>query len=107
VEKFVKSPALYDEYRGGIERWLDMGALERVPLNHLKNKRPGEYSVIPHHVVYKETSTTTKARVVCDAAAHEKGKLSINDAMSAGSNLLPTIFRYPHPDTIWTNFGCR
>jgi hypothetical protein len=92
INKFKDNHELYSEYKSGIDRWLQMGALERVPMDHLLDKKPGEFSVIPHHVVYKETSTTTKARVVCDAAAHEKGKLSINDAMSAGSNLLPTIF---------------
>jgi hypothetical protein len=92
INKFEGSIALYKEYDACVSKWINMGALEKVPMNHLKNKKPGEFSVIPHHVVYKESSTTTKARVVCDAAAKERGKLSINDAMHQGGNLLPTIF---------------
>ncbi|XP_062557682.1 uncharacterized protein LOC134222533 [Armigeres subalbatus] len=53
---------------------------------------------IPHHAVYKATSSTTKTRVVYDASAKTTSDILFNDAVSVGptvqSDLLTIILRF-------------
>ncbi|CAO4386590.1 unnamed protein product [Caenorhabditis nigoni] len=46
---------------------------------------------IPHDVVVKEDSTTTKLRIVLDASSHRKGELSLNECLHPGPSLLQPI----------------
>ncbi|XP_062713663.1 uncharacterized protein LOC134290521 [Aedes albopictus] len=48
---------------------------------------PVDCYFLPHHAVYKESSTTTKIRVVFDASAKTSSGLSLNDALDVG----PTV----------------
>ncbi|XP_053685603.1 uncharacterized protein LOC128735132 [Sabethes cyaneus] len=53
---------------------------------------------IPHHAVYKASSSTTKTRVVFDASAKTTSGISLNDALSVGptvqSDLQSIILRF-------------
>ncbi|XP_058840546.1 uncharacterized protein LOC131696033 [Topomyia yanbarensis] len=51
--------------------------------------KPDDCYFLPHHAVYKESSTTTKIRVVFDASAKTTSGLSLNDALGVG----PTVQR--------------
>lgn len=42
---------------------------------------------IPHHAVFKDTSITTKVRVVFDASCKTSSGLSLNDCLMVGPNL--------------------
>lgn len=48
---------------------------------------PVDFYFLPHHAVYKESSTTTKIRVVFDASAKTTSGHSLNDALDVG----PTV----------------
>ena len=43
---------------------------------------------LPHHGVWKETSTTTKLRTVFNGASKTKSGVSVNDLLHIGPNLL-------------------
>ncbi|XP_064470244.1 uncharacterized protein LOC135384997 [Ornithodoros turicata] len=42
---------------------------------------------MPHHAVIRESSSTTKLRVVFDASSHESDARSLNDNLESGPNL--------------------
>ena len=90
MEKFNQNHDLAKTYAKYIQAWIDQGVLVHQFDELLKQTEP--HTVIPHHVVIKPTSASHKYRVVCDAAAREKGKLSANDCIAKGPNLLPAIF---------------
>ena len=43
---------------------------------------------LPHHSVWKETSTTTKLRTVFNGSSKTKSGVSVNDLLHVGANLL-------------------
>ena len=46
---------------------------------------------LPMHGVHKESSTTTKLRVVFDTSAQSSSKISLNDTLAIGPTLHPTL----------------
>ena len=75
-------------YDGEVTRLLNEGHIERV----LSTEEPGTVFYLPHHAVVKESRATTKIRLVFDASAKSEGKLSLNQCLEPGENLLPLIF---------------
>ena len=61
------------------------GFMEDIPYSELEGN---EFRVhyFPHHLVEKSSKTTTKARVVMNAAPKEIGQPSLNDMLEAGPN---------------------
>jgi len=49
---------------------------------------------MPHHAVFKESSNTTKIRVVFDASAETTNGLSLNDMLMIGPTIQPKIFAH-------------
>ena len=68
-----------------------MGHLEEVPPDELDNGCENHY-YLPHHAVFKESSTTTKLRVVFDGSAKTSSGVSLNDILMIGPVLQPNIF---------------
>ncbi|XP_030767900.1 uncharacterized protein LOC115891552 [Sitophilus oryzae] len=52
---------------------------------------PGEY-FLPHHCVFKESSTTTRLRIVFDGSCKTNTGLSLNDIMMVGPTIQEDIF---------------
>ncbi|XP_058456726.1 uncharacterized protein LOC131434098 [Malaya genurostris] len=73
---------------------------EYLALGHMVevNDTPTDCYFLPHHAVYKETSSTTKIRVVFDASARTTTGFSLNDALEIGptvqSDLVSIILRF-------------
>ena len=82
VEKrLAKNQSLDVQYR----KFMD----EYIALGHIKIADPTETGCyyLPHHAVLKESSTTTKLRVVFDGSAKTTTGTSLNDVMLTGPTL--------------------
>lgn len=78
--KFIRDPQLAKEYSAFMAEYESLGHMKKVRTN------TGAY-YIPHHPVFKQTSTTTKLRVVFDASRKTSNGVSLNDRLRIG----PTI----------------
>jgi len=87
-KKFNKSPSKLNQYDAIIQQQLKDGIVERV--QDLEGvKHDSESSFIAHNAVYKESSSTTKCRIVLLSNLCEKGSssLSHNQVSVPGPNL--------------------
>ena len=75
-----------ENYSAVFKEYLDLGHLTEVknPTND------GFY--LPHHAVIKETSATTKLRVVFDGSAKTSSGISVNETLLVGPTIQDDIF---------------
>ncbi|XP_062699648.1 uncharacterized protein LOC134284654, partial [Aedes albopictus] len=69
----TKDPLKREQYFSFMSEYRSLGHMEEVS----EDDRSGYY--IPHHAVYKVTSSTTKIRVVFDASARTTTGVALND----------------------------
>ncbi|GFX94700.1 integrase catalytic domain-containing protein [Trichonephila clavipes] len=84
-----RDKVLYSEYCKVLKNYLDVGIIEKVTNPFIPTNNPVFY--LPHQVIIKNESLTTKLRLVFDASAHEEKQLSLNDCLFHGVNLNPNI----------------
>ena len=72
-----------------MDELLSMGPME---LTASPPKLSCQSYYIPHHAVFKETSTTTKLRVVFNASMKTSSGQSLNDALMVGPQLQEDLF---------------
>lgn len=75
----------WSEYKKFMLEYQELQHMVPVPSQQLETTDPVYY--IPHHSVLKESSTTTKLRVVFDASASSSTGISLNDCLLAGPQL--------------------
>lgn len=78
--KFTKNPQLAKDYSAFMDEYETLGHMKPV-------LESSSAYYIPHHPVFKHTSTTTKLRVVFDASRKTNTGVSLNDILRVG----PTI----------------
>ncbi|XP_058827393.1 uncharacterized protein LOC131687333 [Topomyia yanbarensis] len=75
--------------------YLSLGHMRLVPENEIE---PSLVHYLPHHAVLKQSSTTTKVRVVFDGSAKTSTGFSLNDALQVGpiiqDELLTLVLRF-------------
>lgn len=80
-----------------MQEYKDLGHMREVS-DHLIPNLSSPYCYLPHHAVYKETSTTTKLRVVFDGSCKTSTGVSLNDVLMIGptiqDDLLSIIIRF-------------
>lgn len=69
------------EYSKFLREYEEMGHMTKVP--PFAGPESGAY-YLPHHAVIKESSTTTKVRVVFNASAKTHTGLSLNSLLDPG-----------------------
>nr|pir hypothetical protein ZK228.2 - Caenorhabditis elegans [Caenorhabditis elegans] len=85
-----KDPTLLAQYHQIFKTQEETGIIEPVTQTM---KDMSKYSfMLPHRPVIKESSNTTKVRVVYDASSHAAGQLSLNDVVHAGANMVTPLF---------------
>ncbi|XP_029054805.2 uncharacterized protein LOC114882094 [Osmia bicornis bicornis] len=89
--KLTKEPSLMDQYARFIKEYEELGHMRLISADEeFSSCLPNFY--LPHHTVVKETSVTTKLRVVFDGSAKSDTNTSLNDVLMAGPNLQEDIF---------------
>jgi len=96
-KRLARLPDRYTEYRKFMFEYLSLGHMERIPHNEI-NLTNSLTCYIPHHFVMKESSTTTKLRVVFDASAKTSSGVSLNDCLMVGPRIQDSLI------DILTNF---
>ncbi|UYV69625.1 hypothetical protein LAZ67_7000025, partial [Cordylochernes scorpioides] len=74
------------EYGQIFEEWMKQGIIEYAR----EDKLDGVH-YLPHRPVYKRNSQTSRIRPVFNASARKRGKLSLNDCLDKGPNLIEII----------------
>lgn len=85
-KRLDRDPNLKLEYSNCIQEYID--------LQHMSEVDPNQYEAgyyIPHHCVIKESSSTTKLRVVFDASAKDVNVQCLNDNLLNGPRLQPDL----------------
>lgn len=90
-KKLSKNPYLKQQYSDFINEYEALGHLTKV-------NRPKFGHYLPHHAVIRDSSETTKLRVVFDASAKTTTKKSLNDIQYTGpvvqDNLFDILIRF-------------
>ncbi|XP_053686038.1 uncharacterized protein LOC128735581 [Sabethes cyaneus] len=94
--KLNRSPSLKTEYHAFLREYLNAGhmSLAAIP-------SPKRAVYLPHHCVLKESSSTTKCRVVFDASSKTTSGKSLNDVLMTGpviqDSLINILLRFRIP----------
>ncbi|XP_038122414.1 uncharacterized protein LOC119771097 [Culex quinquefasciatus] len=86
-----KDESLRKRYNEAIQAYLDQDHMKVVSEEELKGDKRLE-CYLPHHPVFKESSTTTKIRPVFDGSAKTTSNFSLNEALMVGPVLQDPLF---------------
>lgn len=89
--RFKKDPSLLASYKAFIDEYIRLDHAKIVPLS-LKNEIGENKYFIPHLCVIRESSLTTKLRVVFDASCRTSSGKSLNDVTLKGYQVQPELY---------------
>ena len=89
-ERSLLQKGNWKKFQDIIQEYLDLGHAQQVTEAELKTPVVDCY-YLPMHGVSKESSSTTKFRVVFDASASTSTKHSLNDTLAVGPTLHPPL----------------
>ena len=87
-ERSVKTRKLTAPFQQVVQGYLDLHHAEPVPP---EEPSPAAVNYLPMHAVIKESSTSTKLRVVFDGSAITSSGTSLNQSLLVGPTLQPTL----------------
>ena len=87
-EKSILRRNIWGPFQKVMREYFSMDHAEEVPAEELLSK-PQFY--LPMHAVFKDSSTTTKIRIVFDGSAATSTGLSLNKALMVGPTIQPTL----------------
>ena len=90
--RLLREPKLQEEYIKFMREFIEMGHLELVPTES-EEPKCSDCFYVPHHGVLKESSTTTKLRVVFDGSAKTSNGVSLNETLMVGPRVQDEIFK--------------
>jgi hypothetical protein len=71
-----------------MKEYEELGHMEPVTSQEGKST----FYCLPHHPVFKETSSTTKTKVVFDGSAKTSNGLSLNDILQVGATVQQDLY---------------
>ena len=87
-ERAIIRRNIWRPFQDVIQGYLDLGHAELIPDSEPK---PAQVYYLPMHSVAKQSSTTTKLRVVFDGSAATTSGLSLHQSLLVGPTLHPTL----------------
>ncbi|GFR33060.1 DUF1758 domain-containing protein [Trichonephila clavata] len=85
----ISNPDKYKLYRNFMKEYLDLKHMELVPDSEINSSNS---LYLLHHGVVRDTSCTTKLRVVFDSSSKTSSGLSLNDMLMVGPRVQPELF---------------
>jgi hypothetical protein len=86
--RIEKNPELNEKYHHFMQEYEELGHME--PVASADPRTTCYY--LPHHSIFRETSTTTKTLVVFDGGAKSSNGLSLNDILLVGPTIQPDLY---------------
>ena len=86
--KLERDPELKTKYNAVLQEYLTLGHMSEVK----DNATTGGGFYLPHHAVIKDSSLTTKVRVVFDGSAKSSTGIALNDTLMVGPTIQDDIF---------------
>ena len=80
----------WEEFQSVVQEYLSLGHAQEVTPEELCTPVPLTYH-LPMHAVYKQSSSSTKVRVVFDGSCPTSTGASLNDILVAGPTLYPNL----------------
>ena len=90
LERSLHAKNQFEDFSTAMEEYFLMKHAELVPAPAL-GKPPQEVFYLPMHAVRKESSATTKLRIVFDASAKSSSGISLNDTLLVGPAVHPLL----------------
>ena len=87
-ERSIQRRNIWEPFQNVIQGYLDLQYAEPVPAT---DPLPPQHYYLPMHAVFKESSTSTKIRVVFDGSAATTSGFSLNQSLLVGPTLQPTL----------------
>ncbi|XP_076385707.1 uncharacterized protein LOC105663446 [Megachile rotundata] len=92
----ARQPEIKEEYIKFLEEYESLGHMSEITNLEQSHTQTGYY--LPHHAVFRASSTTTKLRVVFDGSAKTSSGLSLNDVQWVGpvvqEDLMSILLRF-------------
>jgi len=88
-KKFANNPTYAQTYREFLNEYERLGHMNLVSNSQAK---PKIFYYLPHHGVIRESSSTTKLRVVFNGSSRTTTGVSLNDLLHTGSKLQVDVF---------------
>ena len=87
----AKQPDEINRYSQFNQEFIQLGHMVEIPRNKIHMPATNCF-YLPHHCVIKDASSTTKLRVVYDAAAKSLSGVSLNNRLMVGAQLQKDLF---------------
>lgn len=85
--RFLKNPQLKEEYSKSINEYLTLGRMKPTASTEVEFDGRISSAYLPHHAVIRESSTSTRLRVVFDASRPTTTGRALNDILLVGPNI--------------------
>lgn len=89
--KLSRDPKLAEQVQAYFDAYINEGHLRPATVDEIADTANCYF--MPHHAVLKESSTTTKVRVVFDASAKTSNGYSLNNRLMIGPPILNDLFQ--------------
>ncbi|XP_033314648.1 uncharacterized protein LOC117213409 [Bombus bifarius] len=86
--RFQRDKRFEADYRAVIQEYVELGHMTKITTDNCTD----DGYFLPHHGVIKESSQTTKLRVVFDGSAPTTTGVSLNDVLHTGPKLQDNLF---------------
>lgn len=90
--KLNRDSELKREYTKFMHEYLSLHHMRELRSNAALTQESSVKYYLPHHCMIKETSTTTRLRVVFDASSQTTSGIALNDALLVGPILQQELF---------------